>query len=271
MLCGVVLTGLWLMACAPQVPAQHNGQQDREQTDQGVGHAGSLPHLRTEVIHVLPHDRSSFTQGLEIAAGTLYEGTGQYGSSLLRATDLATSEVRRETRLPAELFGEGITVTGDRIWQLTWQEGVAIERDRATLAELRRVEYPGEGWGVCFDGSRLIMSDGSARLTFRDPVTFAPVGGVDVRRDGAAADQLNELECVGGQVWANVWGSDEILRIDPASGQVTGVADAAGLLNPQQRADADVLNGIAAVPGTDEFLITGKYWPSMFRVRFVPA
>lgn len=219
---------------------------------------------------MLPHDRSSFTQGLELTAGTLYEGTGLHGESLLRATDLPTGEVRRETRLPAELFGEGITVTGDRIWQLTWQEGVALERDRESLAELRRVEYSGEGWGLCFDGARLVMSDGSDRLTFRDPVTFAPIGGVDVRLGGSAADELNELECVGGQVWANVWGSDEILRIDPSNGQVTAVVDASGLLSPRQRAGTDVLNGIAAVPGTDEFLLTGKYWPSIFRVRFVP-
>jgi glutaminyl-peptide cyclotransferase len=223
------------------------------------------------VISVLPHDRSSFTQGLELAAGTLYEGTGLRGSSRLRATDPATGEVLRETRLPAELFGEGITVTGDRIWQLTWQEGVAIERDRATLDELRRVRYSGEGWGLCFDGSRLVMSDGTDRLTFRDPVTFAPVGGVDVRRGEDSATELNELECVGRQVWANVWRSDEILQIDPASGQVTASVDASGLLSPEQRAGTDVLNGIAAIPGTDEFLITGKYWPSIFRVRFVPA
>ncbi|WP_373289832.1 glutaminyl-peptide cyclotransferase [Saccharopolyspora thermophila] len=270
-LCGVLLAlGTGLVACAPQVP-QHDGQQDREQTDQGVGHAGSLPHLRADVIHVLPHDRSSFTQGLEIADGTLYEGTGLHGSSRLRATDLATGEVRREVRLPADLFGEGITVTGDRIWQLTWQEGVAIERDRQTLAELRRVEYSGEGWGLCFDGSRLVMSDGSDRLTFRDPVTFEPVGGVDVRLAGVPAEELNELECAGGHVWANVWGSEDILRIDPASGQVTAVVDASGLLAPRDRAGTDVLNGIAAVPGTDEFVITGKNWPSMFRVRFDPA
>ncbi|MGI8309811.1 glutaminyl-peptide cyclotransferase [Saccharopolyspora hattusasensis] len=272
MLCGWVLTiGLGLLACAPQVPAQHDGQDNREQTDQGVGHSGSLPHLRAEVISVLPHDRSSFTQGLELVAGTLYEGTGLHGESLLRATDLATGEVRRETRLPADLFGEGITVTGDRIWQLTWQEGVALERDRESLAELRRVEYSGEGWGLCFDGARLVMSDGSDRLTFRDPVTFAPIGGVGVRLGGSATDELNELECAGGQVWANVWGSDEILRIDPLNGQVTAVVDASGLLSPRQRAGTDVLNGIAAVPGTDEFLLTGKYWPSIFRVRFVPT
>ncbi|WP_406693169.1 glutaminyl-peptide cyclotransferase [Saccharopolyspora sp. ID03-671] len=258
------------VACSAQVPAQHDGQHDREQTDQGVGHAGSLPHLRVEVINVLPHDRSSFTQGLEIADGTLYEGTGLRGSSVLRAGDPQGGAARHEVRLPAEFFGEGITVTGDRIWQLTWQEGVAFERDRATLRELRRVEYPGEGWGLCFDGNRLVMSDGSDRLTFRDPATFAQVGEVPVTREGSQVEELNELECAGGQVWANVWGSDEIMRIDPANGQVTAVVDAEGLLPPEQRAGADVLNGIAAVPGTDEFLLTGKNWPSMFRVRFVP-
>ncbi|TWF92511.1 glutamine cyclotransferase [Saccharopolyspora dendranthemae] len=219
---------------------------------------------------MLPHDRSSFTQGLEIADGTLYEGTGLRGSSVLRAADPLSGSARHEARLPAEFFGEGITVTGDRIWQLTWQEGVAFERDRATLRELRRVEYPGEGWGLCSDGRRLVMSDGSDRLTFRDPVTFAQVGEVSVTQEGSSVEELNELECVGGQVWANVWGSDEILRIDPASGQVTAVVDAGGLLRPEQQAGADVLNGIAAVPGTDEFLITGKKWPAMFRVRFVP-
>ncbi|GAA2810224.1 glutaminyl-peptide cyclotransferase [Saccharopolyspora taberi] len=220
--------------------------------------------------NVLPHDRSSFTQGLELVGDTLVEGTGTYGGSVLRALDPATGAVHRETRLSPELFGEGITVVGDRIWQLTWQEGVAIERDRATLAELRRVAYQGEGWGLCHDGSRLVMSDGSARLTFRDPVTFAPAGEVTVRAEDEEVGELNELECAGGAVWANIWGSDEIVRIDPASGRVTAVADASGLLAPHERAGTDVLNGIAAIPGTDEFLITGKYWPHLYRVRFVP-
>ncbi|GAA4889309.1 glutaminyl-peptide cyclotransferase [Saccharopolyspora cebuensis] len=223
------------------------------------------------MIRTLPHDRSSFTQGLELADGLLYEGTGTHGGSVLRATDPATGHVVREVGLPGEFFGEGITITGDRIWQLTWQEGVAFERDRRTLAELRRVEYEGEGWGLCFDGSRLVMSDGSDELTFRDPTTFAERGTVEVRAGGEPVDLLNELECVDGQVWANVWGSEEIARIDPASGQVTAVVDASGLLSPAERRGTDVLNGIAAVPGTDEFLLTGKYWPHVFRVRFVPA
>lgn len=220
---------------------------------------------------VLPHDRSSFTQGLELADGTLYEGTGGHGRSALRALDPGTGRVLREERLPAALFGEGITVVDDRIWQITWEEGVAIERDRASLRELRRVRYPGEGWGLCRDGSRLVMSDGSDRLSFRDPATFAPLGQIAVTLEGRPVPEINELECTGGQVWANVWGSDRLLRIDPASGRVTAEVDASGLLPPGERAGTDVLNGIAAVPGTDEFLLTGKLWPHVYRVRFVPA
>ncbi|MGH3978153.1 MAG: glutaminyl-peptide cyclotransferase [Pseudonocardiaceae bacterium] len=241
----------------------------------GCGDTDSATPLRVQVLETLPHGEGLFTQGLEIADGVLYEGTGQVGESVLRASALDSGRVLGEASLPEPLYGEGVTVVGERIWQLTWTAGVAIERDRATLAERRRVRYHGEGWGLCHDGARLVMSDGSARLTFRDPASFARLGSVEVRRDGAPVRQLNELECVEGAVWANVWQTDRIVRIDPASGTVTGVVDAAGLLettplDPAQHAGADVLNGIAAVPGTDEFLVTGKDWPSMFRVRFVP-
>lgn len=227
--------------------------------------------LRVEVLERLPHDPALFTQGLEVDGAELYEGTGRSGQSVVRATALADGRVLREVALPAPLFGEGITVHGDAVWQLTWRDGIAVERDRATLVERRTVPYDGEGWGLCSDGERLVMSDGSARLAFRDPGTFAVTGGVDVRADGEPVEELNELECVDGAVWANVWRTDEIVRIDPATGEVTGVADAAGLLPAEQRAGADVLNGIAALPGTDEFLVTGKLWPTTFRVRFVAA
>lgn len=261
--------GLGLVACTPQVPAEHDGHDDREQSDQGVGHASSVSHLAPEVIQVLPHDRSAFTQGLEIDDGVLYESTGNYGSSQIRAGDPGTGATPRREPLPAELFGEGMTVTGDRIWQLTWKEGVAIARDKASLREIGRAHYSGQGWGACHDGSRLVTSDGSAQLTFRDPATFAARGDVTVRDgDGDEVEELNELECVSGQVWANVWGSDEILRIDPGAGRVTAAVDATGLLPAEESAGADVLNGIAAVPGTDEFLLTGKNWPHTYRVRF---
>lgn len=238
--------------------------------------------LHTQVVATFPHDRSMFTQGLEIDNGVLYESSGKVGQSRVRSVALpgkqdlahqqAPSDAPRpsEAALPAPLFGEGITVAGNRLWQLTWRDGIAVERDPASLAERRRVRYQGEGWGLCHDGDRLVMSDGSDRLTFRDPQTFAPTGQVSVQLDGEPAYALNELECAHGVVWANVWESDRILRIDPRTGQVTGVVNAAGLLDAAQRSSADVLNGIAALPGTDEFLVTGKNWPTMFLVRFVP-
>ncbi|MFN2496379.1 MAG: glutaminyl-peptide cyclotransferase [Pseudonocardiaceae bacterium] len=230
--------------------------------------------LRVQGLAVLPHDTTMYTQGLEITDGVLYEGSGLVGQSRVRATSwsgASSGAVLGEAMLPAPLFGEGLTLAGTRLWQLTWTTGIAIERDPATLAERRRVFYQGEGWGLCHEGDRLVMSDGSDRLTFRDPVTFAASGQVGVRLDGAPVRHLNELECTGGVVWANVWQTDRILRIDPDTGTVTGVVEADGLLSAPQRAAADVLNGIAAIPGTDEFLITGKNWPTLFRVRFVPS
>lgn len=220
---------------------------------------------------MLPHDRSLFTEGLEIADSTLYESTGRYGQSALRATDPDTGRVDRQIRLVPALFGEGIAVVHDRIWQLTYQEGVAIQYDRASLRQIATTHYSGEGWGLCYDGARLVMSNGSSRLTFRDPTTFAVTGGVDVTAGGQGIDNLNELECVGGQVYANIWQTQEIVRIDPATGKVTAVIDASGLLPRSEQAGTDVLNGIAAIPGTDQFLLTGKLWPHMYRVRFVAA
>lgn len=226
--------------------------------------------LSVDVVDTIPHDREAFTQGLELADGVLYEGTGLEGESSIRVVDLETGEVTKQVDLPDDLFGEGITVAGDSVWQITWQDGVAIRRDRATLAEQQRVSYDGEGWGLCHDGNRLIMSDGSDRLTFRDATTFATSGDVRVRdADGEPVTNLNELECVSGQVYANVWQTDRIVRIDPATGRVTATVDLSGLLPEADRAGVDVLNGIAAIPGTDEFLVTGKRWPTMFRVRFV--
>jgi glutamine cyclotransferase len=252
--CALLAVALILAGCAAAAPP-----------------AGPAPvaMLRPEVLAELPHDPSAFTQGLEIDGGVLYEGTGLVGESQLREVDPGTGAVRRAVPLPDDLFGEGIAVVGDRIWQLTWQDGVALEWDRESLTLLREVPVEGEGWGLCDDGgARLVRSDGTDRLRFHDPATFAEQGSVAVTLDGAPVTQLNELECVDGQVWANVWRTDRIVRIDPATGRVTAVVDAAGLLDPARRADADVLNGIAALPG-GEFLLTGKLWPATFRVRFV--
>ncbi|WP_433557015.1 glutaminyl-peptide cyclotransferase [Pseudonocardia xinjiangensis] len=231
--------------------------------------APGTPELRTEVLAELPHDPAAFTQGLELAGGSLYEGTGLAGQSQLRELDPVTGAVRRSVPLPRQLFGEGITVVGDRIWQLTWRDHVVLEWDRNTFTLLREVPLTGEGWGLCHDGGRLVRSDGTNRLHFQDPTTFAETGSVAVTLDGQPVTQLNELECVDGQVYANVWQTDRIVRIDPGTGNVTAVIDASGLLTPEQRSHTDVLNGIASL-GNGEFLITGKLWPTTFRVRFVP-
>ncbi|HEY8452682.1 MAG: glutaminyl-peptide cyclotransferase [Micromonosporaceae bacterium] len=235
--------------------------------------AGPVQRLRVEVLATYPHDPDAFTQGLEWHDGRLYESTGLYGFSDVRVSDIETGTVRRQVPLPEEVFGEGMTIVGDRIWQLTWREQVAFQRDRETLAETGRATYEGEGWGLCYDerSDRLVMSDGTPRLTFRDPETFAPLDSVMVRLGTDLVEMINELECVDGEVWANLWQTDQIVRIDPVTGQVEAIVDASGLLPEEQRAQADVLNGIAAVPGTDTFLITGKLWPTMFLVRFVTA
>ena len=226
----------------------------------------AVPVIQPVVLAEIPHDASAFTQGFELDGQTLYEGTGLVGKSQVRELDPATGSVRRAVATQPSYFGEGITVVDDRIWELTWRDGIAVEWDKATLTPRREVPMDGEGWGVCRDGDRLIRSDGTDRLRFHDPVTFAETGSVSVTHDGQPVSHLNELECVDGQVWANVWPSDTIVRIDPASGAVTTIVDAGGLWRGPGRTPQNVLNGIAHVGG-QEFLLTGKNWPTMYRVR----
>ncbi|MGW6919596.1 glutaminyl-peptide cyclotransferase [Kitasatospora sp. NPDC054939] len=241
----------------------------------GADRAGTGPQpverLRVTVLETLPHDPDAFTQGLELAGDQLYEGTGLVGESAVRRgpPGRPPTVVRP---LDPPLFGEGITLVGPALWQLTWQNGIALERDADTLEERRRVRYDGEGWGLCHrpDAGRLVMSDGTARLTLRDPVSFAVTGTVTVTADGRPVDGLNELECVGDTVYANVRPTDRILRIDAATGAVTAEIDASGLLADRERDRADELNGIAALPGGRELLLTGKRWPTLFRVALTP-
>ncbi|MGI5525983.1 glutaminyl-peptide cyclotransferase [Streptomyces syringium] len=269
--------GLGIVLPLASVSADHGRMPTRGRTmatapGDAVGPRPQL--LRAVVRDTLPHDPRAFTQGLEFRGATLYESTGLVGQSSLRAGPPGKPPTRY-VELPAPLFGEGITLSGAKLWQLTWRNGIAIERDPTTLAERRRVGYRGEGWGLCHQSvagrERLVMSDGTDRLTFRDPDTFTATGGVNVRQDGAPATRLNELECTSdGFVYANVYATDTILRIDPRTGTVTAHIDAAGLLTASESRGAQRLNGIAAVPGTDAFLITGKLWPHMFQVTFVP-
>ncbi|KUI38140.1 glutaminyl-peptide cyclotransferase [Mycobacterium sp. IS-1496] len=225
--------------------------------------------LRITVLGEIPHDTSAFTQGLEFDGAALFETTGLVGQSQLRELDPATGAVRRSTPLPGGYFGEGMTAVGNRIWQVTYRDGVAIEWDTTTFEPAREVPIDGEGWGVCFDGDRIVRSDGTDRLRFVAPADFTETGGVSVTRpDGAAVTGLNELECVDGQVWANVWPTDEIIRIDPGTGAVTASADASTLRRGES--DANVLNGIAYA-GDGQYLVTGKNWSTMYRVRFDAA
>jgi glutaminyl-peptide cyclotransferase len=230
--------------------------------------------LGLKVLAVHPHDPTCYTQGLVWHGGELYESCGQYGQSSLRRTDPATGAVRQRVAVPANDFAEGLALVGERLLQLTWREGTALVYDRKSFGKTGELRYEGEGWGLCYDGKRLVMSDGSDRLTLRDPATFAVIGGMGelkVTREGVPVERLNELECVGDSIYANVWQTDEILRIDAATGRVTGSIDASGLLTPVERETADVLNGIAWNPETRRFWITGKDWPKTFEVEIVPA
>lgn len=229
----------------------------------------AVEQLRVQVVKTYPHDRAAFTQGLLLHQGTLYESTGQVGQSSLRQVEVETGRVIRRLNVPAPYFAEGLALVGDRLIQLTWQHGRAFVYDRRSLARQGELTYQGEGWGLCSDGTSLVMSDGSANLSYRKPVDFTVVKTVRVTMDGRPLAQLNELECVDGHVYANVWQTDDIVRIDPASGRVTQRVSAANLLSPIERQGVDVLNGIAYDPADRTFLITGKYWPKLFRVRFV--
>lgn len=232
-----------------------------------VQNEADVPVKPATVIAESPHDPAAYTQGLEFDGPALYESTGLVGRSQLRELDPTNGAVLRAASLPPDFFGEGIAIVGDRIWQLTWKNGVAIEWDKASLTPLRQVPMEGEGWGLCYDGNRLIRSDGTDRLRFHDPTSFAETGSVSVTYDGRPFTRLNELECVDGQVWANVYKTENIARIDPGTGKVTALVSAAYLLDDARRSKAEVLNGIAYA-GNGEFVVTGKYWPAMFRVRF---
>ncbi|MGF1464949.1 MAG: glutaminyl-peptide cyclotransferase [Sandaracinaceae bacterium] len=228
-------------------------------------------HLRVVVHERYPHQRDAFTQGLLWHDGRLLESTGLHGQSSLREVDLRTGDVLRVREVDPELFAEGLALVEDRLIQLTWEAGQALVWGLDDFALQRRYTYRGEGWGLCFDGESLVMSDGSSFLTFRDPETFAVRRRGEVLEEGLPVRNLNELECVDGAVWANVWMQDWIVRIDPGSGRVRAVVDAGGLLSAEERFRTDVLNGIAYVPERERFLLTGKRWPWVFEVTFEPT
>jgi glutamine cyclotransferase len=222
-----------------------------------------------KVIATFPHDPTSFTQGLVFASdGQMYESTGLQGESTLRRVDIATGRTLQRIDVPPQYFAEGLAMVGDELLQLTWQHKLGFVYDRATFKQKRTFSYPTEGWGIAYDGSsQLVMSDGSDTLTFLDPKTFAPGKKLRVVDAGRRISNLNELEWIEGEIWANVWMTDRIARISPGSGDVNAWIDLSTLFPQSQRTPpADVLNGIAYDKATRRIFITGKKWPRLYQI-----
>ncbi len=236
-----------------------------------AGGKDAVPVYGYRVVNAYRHDSAAFTQGLAFVDGWLYEGTGLHGHSTLRRVELQTGEVRRLVKLPGRYFGEGVTVSGDRVIQLTWQAGTGFVYDRESFARLEEFHYETEGWGITGDGENLIMSDGSAVLRFLNPETFRETRRVEVSGPDGPVSRLNELEYVRGEIYANVWQTDRIVRIDPGRGQITGWIDLGGLLSRDEAAGADVLNGIAYDRNGERLFVTGKLWPWLFEIELVPS
>jgi len=230
----------------------------------------SAPVHHYRIVKSYPHDRQAFTQGLVYLEGFLYEGTGLNGQSGIRKVRLENGEVLQHRPLDEKYFGEGIAIWGRTIVQLTWQSEIGFVYDLPSFEPIRSFGYQGEGWGLTQDGTRLIMSDGSPTLRYLDPVSFKETGRLTVKDGGLPVDDLNELEMVKGEIFANVWQSHRIARINPKTGQVTGWIDLTGLLSPREALGTDVMNGIAYDAAGDRLFVTGKLWPRVFEIRIVP-
>jgi len=229
-----------------------------------------VPTYTYDIVRRYPHDAEAFTQGLIYRDGVLFESTGLNGRSSLRKVRLETGEVLKRQSVDRRYFAEGLTEFGGDLYQLTWETGVGFVYDRDTFAVRRRFRYHGEGWGLTHDGARLILSDGTSTLRYFDPPTMKEVGRVRVTDRGKPLEELNELEFVRGQILANVWLTDRIAMIDPASGDVTGWLDLTGLMPGQDTLTNAVLNGIAYDAAGDRLFVTGKLWPTLFEIRITP-
>jgi len=253
---GAVVLGVATLSSAPAVRAS----------------AAPVPVYGYKVIHTYPHDPTAFTQGLIFRDGVFYESTGLNGSSTLRKVELTTGKVLQKTVVDAKYFAEGLTDWNGTLLQLTWRDGIGFVYDRATFGFKQTFRYYGEGWGLTHDGTRLILSDGqpAGALRFLDPTTFVETGRVIVKDHGLPVAALNELEYVKGEVYANIWQTDRIARINPTTGDVVGWIDLAGLLKPAERvADGAVLNGIAYDAAANRLFVTGKLWPKLFEIQLV--
>lgn len=252
-----------LIAIAGTLLIEHSGV--------AAGRTQHVRHYGFRVIHTYPHDPSAFTQGLEYRGGFLYEGTGIFGRSTLRKEKLETGEILETVTLAPELFGEGITVINQRVLQLTWQSHIGFVYDQASFRKLRTFTYPGEGWGLANDGHVIYMSDGTPQIRLLDPLTLNERRRISVHDGDQLITMVNELECVRGEIYANIWHSDQIARIAPADGSVVGWIDLSGLLPKQDVNDAEaVLNGIAYDSMGDRLFVTGKLWPKLFEIQITP-
>ncbi len=262
----LLVVPLLVVACA-------NGDEPVEAASGSSSAAAEVEvlRLRTRVVASFPHDPEAFTQGLLWFEGKIYESTGLWGASSIRRVDLHTGDVEKRADLSSRLFGEGLARIGDSLVQLTWQARRAIRYDLRSFVEVSEHKYDGEGWGLCHDGVDVWRSDGSSVLWRHDQTTFGELGRLEVRLRGDSIEGLNELECAEGWIYANVLGSDEIVRIDAGSGRVVAVIDASGLLSSREAQAAGPLNGIAYRPESQTFLLTGKQWPKLFEVVFVEA
>ena len=230
----------------------------------------AAPIYTYRIINIYPHDSKAFTQGLAFVDDALYEGTGLRGKSSLRKVDLATGKIRKIHRLPPRFFGEGITVYGDKVIQLTWQARKGFIYERESFQLMGTFNYLTEGWGITHDGERLIMSDGTSILHLLDPETFKDIGRIEVRDSDGPVTRLNELEYVRGEIFANVWKTERIARISPRTGEVLGWIELKGILGPDQRTQrVDVLNGIAYDSKNDRLFVTGKLWPKIFEIELI--
>ena len=235
------------------------------------GNSNPVPVYTYNITNIYPHDRNAFTQGLVFEDGFLYEGTGLYGQSSLRRVELETGDVLQIYELPEQFFGEGIAICGNKIVQLTWQSHIGFVYDKNSFELLQEFNYSTEGWGITYDGERLMMSDGTSTLHFLDPQTFEKIGEIQVFDSYGPVTGLNELECVRGQIYANVWQTDCIAIIAPETGRVIAWVDLGGLLTEEDRRQpVDVLNGIAYDTGTERLFVTGKLWPKLFEIKVVP-
>ena len=229
----------------------------------------ATPEYTYQVINTFPHDPEAFTQGLEYRDGVLYEGTGQNGKSTVRKVALETGAVLHQVAIPEKYFGEGITIAQDRLIELTWQHGTGFVYDLGRFQLLSTFSYPGEGWGLTHNAGIVYMSDGTPQIRLWDAATLAEKSRITVKDGDQPVPELNELEWVKGEIYANVWQTDRIVRISPSDGKVTGWIDLTGLLTPAERAHTDVLNGIAYDAEKDRLFVTGKLWPKLFEIKVI--